>query len=172
MKLLSVIVVLVLLAPVLTSCKKLVQPKDCSDIHHQVKTRRSGVYTIYPLGKTSAVQVFQRRMDGTLNFYRPWHQYKMGFGRAAGEYWLGDSMKVHNKMKFSTFDKDQDTWSDNCARRFLGAFWYQSCHHANPNGVYLWGAENKHHAMGVLWYHYKGHNYSLKSISMKIRPVK
>lgn len=30
-------------------------------------------------------------MDGTVNFYRPWDQYKMGFGDAAGEYWLGES---------------------------------------------------------------------------------
>lgn len=36
-------------------------------------------------------QVIQRRMDGTVNFYRPWDQYKMGFGDAAGEYWLGES---------------------------------------------------------------------------------
>ncbi|XP_027132936.1 microfibril-associated glycoprotein 4-like [Larimichthys crocea] len=240
MKLLSV--VLLVLAPVLTSCTKIVRPVDCSDIYQQDKTRPSGVYTIYPIGSTSAVQVycdmqseggqwtvFQRRMDGSVNFYRPWDQYKMGFGIAAGEYWLGlenihqltrqrkyellvdmedfdgnkvfaryssfsvesecdgyalhvsgfknggagDSLTYHNKKKFSTFDKDQDTHStDNCARKYLGGFWYQSCHQANPNGVYLWGAEKKHSGIGVNWLHYKGHNYSLKSISMKIRPVK
>ncbi|KAG8009245.1 Tenascin, partial [Nibea albiflora] len=175
------VVVLVLLASVLTSCKELVQPKDCSDIRNQDKTKPSGVYTIYPLGERSAaqlvnpipsLQVFQRRMDGSVNFYRPWDQYKVGFGRAAGEYWLGDSMAVHNKMKFSTFDKDQDTWPQNCARKYLGAFWYKNCHAANPNGVYLWGADKTHYAIGVNWYQYKGHYYSLKSISMKIRPVK
>ncbi|TMS14492.1 Microfibril-associated glycoprotein 4 [Larimichthys crocea] len=56
MKLLSV--VLLVLAPVLTSCTKIVRPVDCSDIYQQDKTRPSGVYTIYPIGSTSAVQVY------------------------------------------------------------------------------------------------------------------
>ncbi|XP_030018879.1 microfibril-associated glycoprotein 4-like isoform X1 [Sphaeramia orbicularis] len=233
-------VVFILLAPVLTCCKDLVQPVDCSDIHQQDKSLNSGVYTIYPLGERSAVQVycdmdtdgggwtvFQRRMDGTVNFYRPWDQYKIGFGDAAGEHWLGldvlhyltrrqthqllvemedftrqkvsagysqfsvgsechgyklsvsgftnggagDSLSPHNGNKFSTFDKDQDVWHKNCAKSFLGAFWYGACHRANPNGVYRWGADGSIHAAGVDWYHWKGYDYSLKAISMKIRPV-
>ncbi|XP_059411091.1 microfibril-associated glycoprotein 4-like [Carassius carassius] len=28
-------------------------------------------------------------MDGSVNFYRPWDQYKRGFGNVEGEYWLG-----------------------------------------------------------------------------------
>ncbi|XP_042253791.1 microfibril-associated glycoprotein 4-like [Thunnus maccoyii] len=172
--------------------------------------------------------VFQRRMDGSLNFYRPWDQYKKGFGSAAGEYWLGleslyhitqrkkyellvdmedfsgnkasaryssfsidpesygytlhgsgftdggagDSLSYHNGQKFTTFDKDQDSWTDgNCARKFLGAFWYNNCHKTNPNGVYRWGADNTQREVGVEWSHWKGFNYSLKAISMKIRPV-
>ncbi|XP_028424555.1 microfibril-associated glycoprotein 4-like [Perca flavescens] len=171
--------------------------------------------------------VFQRRMDGTVNFYRGWDQYKTGFGIAAGEYWLGleslyhltlrkryellvdmedfegnkvfahyssfsidpeyygytlhvsgftdggagDSLIVHNGMKFTTFDKDLDTYGENCARLKLGAFWYYHCHHANPNGVYRWGADSTLTHVGVEWNHWKGRNYSLKTISMKIRPV-
>ncbi|XP_078135280.1 microfibril-associated glycoprotein 4-like [Sander vitreus] len=100
MKLVSVVVLL--LAPMLTSCYPPNLPKDCSDIHNNPNTRKSGVYTIYPIRSTSPVQVycdmdskggrwtvFQTRMDGTVNFYRSWDQYKIGFGNAAGEYWLG-----------------------------------------------------------------------------------
>ncbi|KAF1377093.1 hypothetical protein PFLUV_G00218350 [Perca fluviatilis] len=238
MKLVSV--VLVLLAPLLTSCLPLILPVDCGDIYHNDNSRPSGVYTIYPIGATSAVQVycdmvseggqwtvFQRRMDGTVNFYRGWDRYKTGFGIAAGEYWLGleslyhltlrkryellvdmedfggnkvfaryssfsiepesygytlhvsgftdggagDSLSVHNGMKFSTFDRDQDSSGGNCARTFLGAFWYNDCYYTNPNGVYRWGADSTLYAVGVSWYPWKDVNYSLKSISMKIRPV-
>ncbi|XP_068585439.1 microfibril-associated glycoprotein 4-like [Cebidichthys violaceus] len=234
------VLVVLLLAPVFTSCMALVLPLDCSDIHNNDNSRPSGMYTIYPIGSTSAVQVFcdmdsqegrwmvfQRRMDGSVNFYRPWDHYKVGFGSAAGEYWLGletlfhlslrkkyellvdmedfsgnrvsaryssfsidpesygytlhvsgftdggagDSLSYHSGQKFSTFDKDQDEDVVNCARRYLGAFWYKACYLANPNGVYRWGADDTLHRVGVEWYHWKGYDYSLKTISMKIRPV-
>ncbi|KAM6897763.1 LOW QUALITY PROTEIN: microfibril-associated glycoprotein 4-like [Xenentodon cancila] len=229
-----------LLVPMVTSCLDLVLPLDCSDIYNNDSTRPSGVYTIYPIGATSAVQVycdmdslggrwtvFQRRMDGSVNFYRGWDQYKMGFGNAGGEYWLGleslfhlslrkkyellvemedfegnkafagyssfsispesfgytlevsgftdggagNALTRHSGQKFSTFDKDQDISEKNCARSYLGAFWYSDCHYANPNGVYRWGADGSLYAVGVEWSSWKGYDYSLKSISMKIRPV-
>ncbi|XP_067343804.1 microfibril-associated glycoprotein 4-like isoform X2 [Channa argus] len=225
MKLGSVLLLLVL-APVFSSCL-LVLPLDCTELYNQDNNRPSGIYTIFPIGATSAVQVFQRRMDGSMNFYRPWDQYKMGFGNAAGEYWLGlenlfymtlrkhyellvdmedfsgnkafaryssfsidsefdgyklnvsgftdggagDSLTYHSGQKFSTLDKDQDSARGNCARSYLGAFWYKECHYANPNGVYRWGADGTIYAVGVIWRHWKGYDYSLKSISMKIHPV-
>ena len=38
--------------------------------------------------------VFQRRKDGSQNFYLPWSNYVVGFGNIYGEYFLGLE-KIH-----------------------------------------------------------------------------
>ena len=42
--------------------------------------------------------VFQRRMDGTVHFYRNWADYVKGFGDLNGEFWLGLN-KIHRLSK-------------------------------------------------------------------------
>ncbi|KAJ8362776.1 hypothetical protein SKAU_G00116070 [Synaphobranchus kaupii] len=212
-------------------------PDDCEALYRSGYKHR-GVYSIYPTVYNNSVQVFcdmdykdntgwtviQRRLDGTVNFHRPWGHYKSGFGNIAGEHWLGlqtifaitgpknyrlrvdmedfeggsvhaeytsfyiepesdgyrlrlgnyidggagDSLTYQSGRKFSTFDNDQDNFDTNCAVTYHGGFWFNGCFQANPNGLYTWGPTPE--AIGVIWKTWKGFNYSLKSITMKIRP--
>ncbi|XP_034006877.1 microfibril-associated glycoprotein 4-like [Trematomus bernacchii] len=95
--------------------------------------------------------------------------YRLHLGKFTGGK-AGDSLKSHNNMKFSTFDRDQDTWSNNCAKSYLGGFWYFNCHHANPTGLYAPpGLVNQYE--GIFWRSWKGLNYGMKTLAMKIRSV-
>lgn len=66
--------------------------------------------------------------------------------------------------------------SKQCSREDGGGWWYNRCHSSNPNGrYYLGGAYSRQMAKhgtddGVVWMNWKGSWYSMKAISMKIRP--
>ena len=83
----------------------------------------------------------------------------------------GDSLSYHRGSPFTTKDQDNDSKSSNCAVSYKGAWWYETCHDSNLNGLYHHG-QHSSSADGVNWYHWKGHNYSAKRAEMKIRPVK
>lgn len=40
------------------------------------------------------VQVISSRLDGTVNFYRPWNHYKVGFGLPESEHWIGENLRL------------------------------------------------------------------------------
>ena len=37
----------------------------------------------------AGVGLFQKRLDGSVSFYRDWSSYKYGFGYTSSEFWLG-----------------------------------------------------------------------------------
>ena len=58
--------------------------------------------------------VFQKRQDGSVNFYRGWIDYKNGFGNLNGEFWLGlDKIhrltKTKNKLRVDLMDTTGST---------------------------------------------------------------
>ncbi|XP_052079171.1 angiopoietin-related protein 6-like [Mytilus californianus] len=211
-------------------------PRDCNDFS---QGSVSGVYTIYPKDTKFDVYcdmetagfgwtVFQRRINGTIDFYRGWSDYEDGFGNLISEFWLGnkymhhltstanyklyihledfegnsryaeysefsigdaatnyilnvegysgnagDSLSYpgdqnHNGMMFSTIDRDNDRYQDNCAARFKGAWWYNACHLANLNREYL-GGQYSSEANGIVWEKWKGYQYSLKTTKIMIK---
>ena len=95
-------------------------------------------------------------------------KFQMNIGGYTGN--VGDSMvNEHNGMKFSTFDSDNDLNSGNCAIGNFGAWWYNNCHWSNLNGKYYDFAKFGATATGVIWDTWHGHDYSLKSVEMKMR---
>ncbi|XP_077580379.1 tenascin-R [Stigmatopora nigra] len=111
--------------------------------------------------------------DGQESVYANYDKFSLGDARnlyklRIGDYngTAGDSLSYHQGRPFSTKDRDNDIAVTNCALSYKGAWWYKNCHRANLNGKY---GESRH-SQGINWYHWKGHEFSIPFVEMKMRP--
>ena len=103
-------------------------PKNCLD-YYQNGSKTDGVYWVQP-DEEEPFQVlcdmttdgggwtiFQRRMDGSVDFYVDWESYKKGFGNLKGEFWLGnDYLHRLTASASMAFRIDMEDYEDD--RRF------------------------------------------------------
>ena len=100
--------------------------KSCTELQ-SIGGKTNGIFTIHPDDKEAfdvfcdqttnggGWIVFQTRLDGSVDFYRNWTDYRQGFGNLSGEFWLGLD-KIHrltnlanNKLRVELEDFDGNT---------------------------------------------------------------
>ena len=97
--------------------------RNCSHLLKSGHTQ-SGLYTVNPDGRGyftvycdmrtdgGGWTVFQRRQDGSVDFFRGWNDYKAGFGQLTAEFWLGND-KIHRltASRPSSLRVELEDWS-------------------------------------------------------------
>ena len=103
---------------------------------YQAGYRESGIYTIYQTSPSGGLQVycdmetdgggwivFQRRQDGSVDFYRNWTEYQSGFGDLHNEFWLGnDILRDLTGSGQWQLRVDMEDWQSNRAWASYGEF--------------------------------------------------
>lgn len=99
-------------------------PRDCWEQRINGEAQ-NGTFTIYLGGDTEKMltvfcdmetdgggwTVFQRRMDGSTDFYRDWADYKNGFGNLTSEFWLGNTA-LHQITSSGSYELRVDLWAE------------------------------------------------------------
>ena len=76
-----------------------------------------------------------------------------------------DHFSYHNGMRFTTYDRDHDTYAPaNCAVYSFGAWWHKSCNNVNLNGQY-----DRFSQQGALQKSFSWYPYKLTFSEMKVR---
>lgn len=114
-------------------------------------------------GRKTFAEYASFRIESEADFYR------LRVGRYHGN--AGDSLTWHNGKQFTTLDRDHDAYAGNCAHYQKGGWWYNACAHSNLSGVwYRGGHYRSRYQDGVYWAEFRGGAYSLRKVTMMIRP--
>ncbi|XP_065210080.1 angiopoietin-2 [Planococcus citri] len=103
--------------------------------------------------------------------YSEGEYYKLeidGYDGNAGDS-LNDPWYGSNNSPFSTYNRDNDRSSLNCASMLKGGWWWRSCGRG-LNGLYLTDPQDLTARQGIVWFRWRGWDYTLKKAMMMIRP--
>uniref|UniRef100_A0A8C6T5G7 Angiopoietin-like 2a n=1 Tax=Neogobius melanostomus TaxID=47308 RepID=A0A8C6T5G7_9GOBI len=103
-------------------------------------------------GRKTFAEYASFRIESEADFYR------LRVGRYHGN--AGDSLTWHNGKQFTTLDRDNDAYTGNCAHYQKGGcgVWYRGGHYRSR------------YQDGVYWAEFRGGAYSLRKVTMMIRP--
>ncbi|XP_025102264.1 ficolin-2-like isoform X5 [Pomacea canaliculata] len=136
-----------------------------------------GLSSLYRLTKDKPVRlrVDLREVNGESHYAEyssfsvggPDTNYRLTVSGYSGN--AGDSMEFHNTQSFTTYDRDNEKTSDNCATMYHGAWWFKDCHKSHLNGLYK--ADGTLGGDGILWYHVHNDVRSFTFSEMKLKPA-
>jgi len=90
--------------------------------------------------------------------------YEGNAGDSLNDPWYGS-----NNSPFSTYNRDNDRSSLNCASMLKGGWWWKSCGRG-LNGLYLNDPQDITARQGIVWFRWRGWDYTLKKAMMMIKP--
>ncbi|XP_069975002.1 angiopoietin-2 isoform X1 [Penaeus vannamei] len=107
----------------------------------------------------------------TFKLHSEQEMYKLEIGGYSGN--AGDSLNDpwygSNLSPFSTVNRDNDRSSLNCASMLKGGWWWRSCGRG-LNGLYLTDPNDLSARQGIVWFRWRGWDYTLKKSVLMIRP--
>ncbi|XP_043069225.1 fibrinogen C domain-containing protein 1 [Drosophila bipectinata] len=136
-------------------------------LHQITKSRKHELYI--SLGKVDGSTDFAKFDDFRIGSEKDSYPLE-SVGNCTGH--AGDSLKVHLKMKFTTYDRDNDLHQGNCAQTDGGGWWYSSCAHSHLNGRFYNDGKMKNNLYGIFWGTWQNNDWSvsLTFVEMMIKP--
>lgn len=94
------------------------------------------------------------------------HTYKLILGGFSGNLTHDALTKKHHGSPFSTWDKDNDAWSGNCAQSNGGGWWFDRCHYTTLTAPFPTSTDRN--AKTIRWL--EDDWLVLDDVTLKIRP--